>query len=109
MATENRSAPMVETISNEILCTMTGNITCSTFGHTFEVYTNTRSVYIADIKYTTVSSAAMFCSPVTRFYSQLFSGLIRSVRSRPLDSSRARTCECRFLCRVCELQRCKIS
>jgi hypothetical protein len=60
---------MVETISNEILCTMTGNITWSTS-------VPMRSVYIAGIKYTTASSGAMLCPPTTRFCGQFFSGLV---------------------------------
>ncbi|KAG2752881.1 hypothetical protein P692DRAFT_20724173, partial [Suillus brevipes Sb2] len=96
------SAPIVE-ISNETLCTMTGNITWSAFGHTLK-FIPMCSMYIAGIKYTTVSLGAMSFPPITRFHSQLFSGLIVA----PSDSSRARTRGCRFLCRFRELQRCKI-
>jgi hypothetical protein len=106
MATGNRSAPMVETISNEILCTMTGDITWSTFGHTSK-FLPMRSVYIAGIKYTTASSGAMFCPPITRSYSQLFLDLLSL---RPIQTSRlqpARTFGCRFMCGVCEPQWCK--
>jgi hypothetical protein len=43
-----------------------------------------RSVYIAGIKYTTASSGAMFCLPITRFYSQLFLDLLSL---RPIETS----------------------
>ncbi|KAG2741652.1 hypothetical protein P692DRAFT_20750272, partial [Suillus brevipes Sb2] len=101
------SAPIVETISNEILCIMSGNITWSTFGYTLK-FILMCSVNIAGIKYTTVSSGAMFRPPKTRFHSQLFSGLIVAPSDQTSDSTRARTCGCRFLCRFCEPQRCKI-
>jgi hypothetical protein len=43
-----------------------------------------RSVYIAGIKYNTVSSGAMFCLPITRFHSQLFLDLLSL---RPIQTS----------------------
>ncbi|KIK37181.1 hypothetical protein CY34DRAFT_810575 [Suillus luteus UH-Slu-Lm8-n1] len=72
---------MVETISSEILCAMTGEITWSTFGHTSK-FLPMRSVYIAGIKYTTASSGAMFCPPIAHFCGQFFSGLTSGLQPR---------------------------
>ncbi|KIK38143.1 hypothetical protein CY34DRAFT_809684 [Suillus luteus UH-Slu-Lm8-n1] len=65
---------MVETISNEILCTMTGNITWSTFGHTSK-FIPIRSVYIAGIKYTTTSSGTIYFLDLLSFRLIQTSGL----------------------------------